>query len=171
VRHGDPGGPRLSGAAGFRFAVLVSRFNEAITSRLRDAAVAALSEAGAAAPDVEVFQVPGAFELPQAARAAAESGRFDALVCLGCVIRGETPHFEYISAAVAHGLMAASGETGVPMAFGVLTTDTSDQAIARAGDGRDNKGFEAAAAAVEMAVLFRRLRAMDESLSSPRDAR
>jgi 6,7-dimethyl-8-ribityllumazine synthase len=103
--------------------------------------------------------VPGAFELPQAARCAAESGSYDAIVCLGCVIRGETPHFEYISAAVAHGLMQASGETGVPMAFGVLTTDSWEQAEARAGDGRDNKGFEAAAAALEMAELFGTLRA------------
>jgi 6,7-dimethyl-8-ribityllumazine synthase len=102
--------------------------------------------------------VPGAFELPQAARGASESGRFDAVVCLGCVIRGETPHFEYISAAVAHGLMAAAGETGVPMAFGVLTVDSWEQADARAGGGRDNKGFEAAAAALEMAALFRTFR-------------
>src|ERR671913_263615 len=103
--------------------------------------------------------VSGAFQLPHAARCVAETGQFEAIVCLGCVIRGETPHFEYISAAVAHGLMEASGETGVPMAFGVLTTDTWEQAEARAGEGRDNKGFEAAAAALEMAELFGRLRA------------
>ena len=126
-------------------------------SRCATAARAALTEAGAAADDVEELSVPGAFELPQAARCAAESGRFDAVICLGCVIRGETPHFEYISSAVAHGIMEAAGETGVPMAFGVLTTDTQAQAEERAGDGRDNKGFEAAAAALEMAVLFRRL--------------
>jgi 6,7-dimethyl-8-ribityllumazine synthase len=149
----------LSGAAGCRFALVVSRFNDAITSRLRDGARAALSQAGAAAGDVEEFTVPGAFELPQAARGAAETGRFDAIVALGCVIRGETPHFEYISTAVAHGLMAAAGDTGVPMTFGVLTTDTPAQAIARAGAGEDNKGFEAAAAAIEMAKLFRALRA------------
>jgi 6,7-dimethyl-8-ribityllumazine synthase len=149
----------LTAAAGSRFAVVVSRFNEAITSRLSAAGRAALVEAGAAEADIATFSVPGAFELPQAARAAAESGRFDAIVCLGCVIRGETPHFEYISTAVANGLMAAAGETGVPMAFGVLTTDTWEQAEARAGDGRDNKGFEAAAAALEMAALFRELRA------------
>ena len=95
--------------------------------------------------------------MPQAARSAAETGRFDAIVCLGCVIRGDTPHFEYISSAVAHGIMQASGDTGVPMAFGVLTTDTEAQAEERAGPGRDNKGYEAAAAAIEMAVLFRRL--------------
>jgi len=101
--------------------------------------------------------VPGAFELPQAARSLAEAGRCDAVICLGCVIRGATPHFEYISAAVAHGIQDASGATGVPMAFGVLTTDTWAQAEERTGAGRDNKGFEAAAAAIEMAQLFRRL--------------
>jgi 6,7-dimethyl-8-ribityllumazine synthase len=104
---------------------------------------------------VQVFSVPGAFELPQAARAAAETGRFDAIVCLGCVIRGETPHFEYISSAVAHGITAAAGETGVPMAFGVLTTDTAAQAEARSGPGPDNKGREAAAAAIEMAEFHK----------------
>jgi 6,7-dimethyl-8-ribityllumazine synthase len=136
---------------------VVSRFNAAVTDALRDAARSALAESGAAAGDVEELSVPGAFELPQAARCAAESGRFDAVVCLGCVIRGETPHFEYISSAVAHGIMDAAGETGVPIAFGVLTTDTVAQAEERAAGGRDSKGWEAAAAAIEMAVLFRRL--------------
>ena len=105
-----------------------------------------------------MFDVPGAYEIPQAARAAAETGRFDAIVCLGCVIRGETPHFDYISSAVAHGVMTAAGDTGVPMAFGVLTTDTPEQASARAREGADdNKGREAAVAAIEMAALYRRL--------------
>ena len=144
-------------ASGFRFALIVSRFNEQITGALRDAALAALREAGAADIDVEQLSVPGAFELPQAARAAAETGRFDAVVCLGCVIRGDTPHFEYIAGAAAHGLMFAAGETGVPMAFGVLTTDTEAQARERSGPGADNKGREAAATAIEMAGLFRRL--------------
>jgi 6,7-dimethyl-8-ribityllumazine synthase len=156
VRQVDAPVP-LSPAGGARFALVVSRFNEAITSRLANGARTALVEAGASDGHIESLAVPGAFELPQAARKAAESGRFDAIVCLGCVIRGETPHFEYISTAVAHGLMAAAGETGVPMAFGVLTTDTWEQAEARTGDGRDNKGFEAAAAALEMAALFRAL--------------
>jgi 6,7-dimethyl-8-ribityllumazine synthase len=147
----------LPSAAGFRFAVVVSRFNESITSALRDGALAALREAGAPQADVEQLWVPGAFELPQAARAAAETGRFDAVVCLGCVIRGDTPHFEYISAAAAHGVMAAAGETGVPMAFGVLTTDTEAQALERSAPGEQNKGREAAAAAIEMAALFRTL--------------
>ena len=147
----------LPSGAGFRFAVVVSRFNAAITEPLRDAALAALAEAGAAASDVEEFSVPGAFELPQAARCAAETGRFDAIVCLGCVIRGETPHFEYVSSSAAQGVMAAAGDTGVPMAFGVLTTDTEAQARARAGADEHNKGREAAAAALEMAGLFRTL--------------
>jgi 6,7-dimethyl-8-ribityllumazine synthase len=159
LRHDDPSTPvdPLPSAAGYRFALIVSRFNESVTRALRDGARAVLLEAGAARTDVEEMQVPGAFELPQAARCAAETARFDAIVCLGCVIRGETPHFEYISSAVAHGIMEASGETGVPIAFGVLTTDTQAQAEERAGDGPDNKGREAAAAAIEMAVLFRRL--------------
>jgi 6,7-dimethyl-8-ribityllumazine synthase len=148
----------LSGAAGYRFAIVVSRFNESITSSLCNGAQAALAEAGAAGRDVEVFEVPGAYELPQAARCAAETGRFDAVICLGCVIRGATPHFEYIATSVAHGIQDSSGDTGVPMAFGVLTTDTWEQAEERAAADRTNKGFEAAAAAVEMATLFRRLR-------------
>ena len=147
----------LADASAFRFAVIVSRFNEAITGSLRDAAIAALKEAGAADANVQLLTVPGAFEIPQAARAAAETGRFEAVVCLGCIIRGETPHFEYIAAAVAHGITAAAGETGVPMAFGVLTTDTAEQAAARSGPGADNKGREAAAAAIEMAALYKSL--------------
>jgi 6,7-dimethyl-8-ribityllumazine synthase len=160
VRHAESeNSSSLPTATGYRFALVVARFNQEITARMSDGAREALTGAGAAATDVEVFEVPGAFELPQAARAAAETGRFDAVVCLGCVIRGATPHFEYISAAVAHAIQKASGETGVPMAFGVLTTDTWAQADERVPSGRGNKGFEAAAAAIEMAVLFRQLRA------------
>jgi 6,7-dimethyl-8-ribityllumazine synthase len=158
VRQATGGPAPLSGAAGFRFGIVVSRFNETVTTRLRDGARAALAEGGAAGEDVQECWVPGAFELPQAARELADTGRFDAIVALGCVIRGETPHFDYICGAVADGLMTASGDTGVPMAFGVLTTDNEAQAVRRAGEGRDNKGFEAAAAAIEMAQLFRRLR-------------
>jgi 6,7-dimethyl-8-ribityllumazine synthase len=158
VRHDESGAAPLPSAAGFRFVIIVSRFNATVTARLRDGARAALTEAGASSADVDLLEVPGAFELPQAARCAAEAGRYDAVVCLGCVIRGETPHFEYISTAVAHGIQQASGETGVPMSFGVLTTDTLAQAEARAAEGRANKGFEAAAAAIEMAMLFKRLR-------------
>ena len=154
--RGDQPSPPTLDASPFRFAVVVSRFNEGITSSLRAAAVSTLLNRGA--ENVQVFDVPGAYEIPQAARAAAETGRFDAIVCLGCVIRGETPHFEYISSAVAHGIMASAGDTGVPMAFGVLTTDTIEQASARARDGaEDNKGREAAHAAIEMAALYRAL--------------
>jgi 6,7-dimethyl-8-ribityllumazine synthase len=149
----------LGDASRLRIAIVVARFNAFVTDRLRDGAVAALREAGAAESAVEVFAVPGAFEIPQAARAAAETGRFDAIVCLGCLIRGETPHFDYIASAAAHGITAAAGDTGVPMAFGVLTTNTTEQAVARAGDGPDNKGREAAAAAIEMAALYRALAA------------
>jgi 6,7-dimethyl-8-ribityllumazine synthase len=150
--HAAPGD-----AGPFRFAVIVSRFNEAITGSLRGAAIGTLKEAGAADASVQVFAVPGAYEIPQAARAAAESGRFDAIVCLGCIIRGETPHFDYIASAVAHGITEAAADTGIPMSFGVLTTDTEAQAAARSGPGPDNKGREAALAAIEMAALFRTL--------------
>ena len=155
---GKPQEPRapIGDASPFRFALIVSRFNEAITGSLRDAAVRALTDAGARAGHVQVFDVPGAYEIPQAARAAAETGAFDAIVCLGCVIRGETPHFDYISSAVAHGITAAAGDTGVPMAFGVLTTNTLEQAQVRAADDEENKGREAAAAAIEMAALYKR---------------
>ena len=147
----------LPAGAGFRIAIIVSRFNAPVTESLRDAARGALAEAGTARSDIEEFSVPGAFELPQAARCAAETGRFDAVVCLGCIIRGETPHFEYLAASTAQGLMDAAGETGVPMTFGVLTTGTEDQALARAGKDDGNKGREAALAALELAALFRRL--------------
>lgn len=158
MRHTDASTtPALPSASEYRFALIVSRFNESITNALRAGARAALIEAGVPVPQVEEMDVPGAFELPQAARYAAATGRFDAVITLGCVIRGATPHFEYISSAVAQGIMDASGHTGVPIAFGVLTTDSQAQAEERAGPGRDNKGWEAAAAAIEMAVLFRRL--------------
>jgi len=153
-----PRGP-LPSASGLRVAVIVARFNEEITSALRAGALDALAAAGAPAEAVETIDVPGAFELPLAARLAARTGRFDAIVCLGCVIRGETPHFEYISEAVAHGIMSASAATGVPMSFGVLTTNSAEQALERAVPGSANKGWEAAMAAVEMARLHRALRA------------
>lgn len=159
MRHTDPstGATPLPSAAGYRFAIIVSRFNASVTGALRDGARMALTEAGVGEAEIDEMEVPGAFELPQAARYAAATGRFDAIITLGCVIRGATPHFEYISSAVAQGIMDASGATGVPVAFGVLTTDSIAQAEERAGPGRDNKGFEAAAAGIEMAVLFRRL--------------
>ena len=143
--------------AGLRFAVVVSRYNDFVTERLQVGALGALAKAGVTASDITVVRVPGAFEIPVAAQHAAESGRYDAIVCLGCVIRGETPHFEYIASAVAHGLTAAAAATGIPMAFGVLTTNSVEEAIARAGDGPSNKGWEAAAAAIEMAGVVAEL--------------
>lgn len=140
-----------------RIAVVVSRYNDFVTERLRAGALDALTACGVAAEDVTVLDVPGAFEIPMAARRAAETRRFDAVVCLGCLIRGETAHFEYIASAASHALMAASGATGVPMTFGILTTESAEQALARAASGPTNKGWEAATAAVEMAALFRRL--------------
>jgi 6,7-dimethyl-8-ribityllumazine synthase len=110
--------------------------------------MAGLQQAGTDEEDVEVVEVPGTFEIPLAARCAAESGRFNAVVCLGCVIKGETAHFEFIASAVAHGITAASAETGIPMTFGVLTTNSLDEAMARTNDGPSNKGWEAAAAAI-----------------------
>ena len=132
-----------------RFALVVSTYNDFVTDRLQAGALSALAEAGVPARDVAVVRVPGAFEIPLAAQHAAKSGRFDAIVCLGCVIRGETPHFDYICSAVAHGLTAAAAATGVPMAFGVLTTNSAEEALARAGDGPGNKGREAARAFLE----------------------
>lgn len=140
-----------------RVAIIVSRFNDFVTERLLDGARAALAESGIAADDVEVLHVPGAFEIPMAAQRVAEAGRVDAVVCLGCLIRGATPHFEYIAAACAHGITAAAASTGVPMSFGVLTTNSAEEALERAAPGPSNKGREAADAAVEMARLFARL--------------
>ena len=148
-----------SDARDLRIAVVVSRYNDFVTDRLREGAIQALRGAGAAGEAVDVVDVPGAFEIPQAAHAAALTGRYDAIVCLGCLIRGETPHFDYISMSVAHGIMQASMTTGVPMSFGVLTTESAEQALARAIPGTGNKGWEAAIAAVEMATLRRALRA------------
>src|SRR5437660_9786901 len=136
-------------AAGMRFAVVVSKYNDFVTDRLQAGALAALAAAGVSSNDVTVVRVPGAFEIPIAAQHAAESGRYDAVVCLGCLIRGETPHFEYIASAVANGLTAGAAATGVPMAFGVLTTNSVEEAIERAGEGPSNKGWEAAGAAIE----------------------
>ena len=137
-----------------RIAIVVSRFNDFVTDRLLAGAQEVLHEAGLSDADVDVLRVPGAFELPIAAQRAAETGRVAAVVCLGCLVRGATPHFDYISSACAHGITAAAAATGVPMAFGVLTTNSVEEALERAGPGRDNKGREAAQAALDMARLF-----------------
>jgi len=134
--------------------VLVSRFNETITQRLLDGALDALVRHGVAFDDVDVFWVPGAWELPAAARRVAASERYDALVALGAVIRGETPHFDYVAGEAARGLSLASADFDVPIAFGVLTCDTVAQAEARAGGEHGNKGWDSALAALEMADLF-----------------
>jgi 6,7-dimethyl-8-ribityllumazine synthase len=137
-----------------RIAIVVSRFNDFVTDRLLEGAQHLLREQGVDDVDVEVLRVPGAFEIPIAAQRLAETGRVAAVVCLGCLIKGATPHFEYISSACAHGITAAAAATGVPMAFGVLTTNSAEEALERAGPDEGNKGREAAAAALEMARLF-----------------
>ena len=147
-------------AVGFRFALVVSTYNDFVTDRLLAGALAALTETGAGDADITVVRVPGAFEIPIAAQLAAASGAFDAVVCLGCIVRGETPHFEYLASAVSQGLTAAAAATGLPMTFGVLTTNSIEEAIARAGEGSSNKGREAAAAAVEMATVAKRLKSL-----------
>lgn len=148
-----PRGPQLT-AAGFRFAVIASRWNDSIVSRLIEGALAALADAGADLDAVPVLRVPGSFEIPLAALKAAQSGRFDAVICLGVIIRGETPHFEYIAAEVARGIGEGGMKTGVPLLFGVITAENVNQAMERAGAGLDNKGFEAATAAVELVNLY-----------------
>ena len=145
--------------AGLRVGVVVSRFNEAVTEALRSGALAALAEAGVADGDVTVVSVPGAFELPGVARALAASGTVDSIVCLGAVVRGDTEHFTFVAAAAQEGILRAQLDTGIPVTFGVLTTDTMAQATERAGGQAGNKGYEAALDAVEMATLHRTLRA------------
>jgi 6,7-dimethyl-8-ribityllumazine synthase len=140
-----------------RFALVVARYHAFVTDRLEAGARAALEDAGIPAADVVTFAVPGAFELAQAAARIASTGAWAGVVCLGCLIRGETPHFEYIADAASHGIMLAAQMTQVPVSFGLLTTNTAEEALARAGDGPSNKGHEAATAALEMARLYGRL--------------
>ena len=142
-------------AKGLRLGIVVSRFNSFITERLLAGALDALSRAGADEKRIEIVRVPGSFEIPVAAKRLAQTGRYDALLCLGCIIRGETQHFDYLSAEVTRGIQLAAIETGVPLAFGVLTTDTLEQAIERAGAKSGNKGAEVALSAVEMANLLK----------------
>jgi 6,7-dimethyl-8-ribityllumazine synthase len=140
-----------------RIAIVASRWNDLIVSRLIGGAQDALLRLGASATNLTLVRVPGSFEIPLAAKKLAESGRCDAIICVGAVIRGETPHFDYIAAEVTKGMAAVSLETGVPIAYGIITADTVEQAINRAGVKAGNKGFEAAMAAVEMANLLREL--------------
>src|ERR1700733_4729225 len=155
----------LSGA-GLRFGIAVSRFNSFITDRLLSAAVDALERAGALSKHVDVVHVPGAFELPLVAKKLAATGRYDALIAIGCVLRGETTHYDYVCSETARGLQLAQMDSGLPIIFCVLTCDTLEQAIDRAGLKGGNKGFEAGLAAIEMAQLSRKLRGAAAS-SSP----
>jgi 6,7-dimethyl-8-ribityllumazine synthase len=141
-------------AEGKKFALVVGRFNDFITEKLLSGALDALVRSGAADEDLEVVKVPGAFEIPLVAKKMANTKRFDAVICLGAVIRGSTPHFDYVSAEVSKGVATASMESEIPIIFGVITTDTIEQAIERAGTKAGNKGWSAAIAAVEMANLF-----------------
>lgn len=142
-------------AEGFRFAIVASRWNDFITSRLVSGAIDAFKRLGAHDDSVQVYRVPGSFEIPLLARKAAESGNFDAIVCLGTIIRGQTPHFDYVAGEVAKGIAHAGMVTGVPVLFGVVTADTLEQAIDRAGAKHGNKGFEVAMAAVELVNLYK----------------
>jgi 6,7-dimethyl-8-ribityllumazine synthase len=145
-------------AEGKKFGIVVSRFNDFISKELLDGAKDALTRHGAKEEDVEVAWVPGSFEIPGAARVMAESGKYHAVLCLGAVIRGATPHFEYIAAEAAKGIAQVSLQSGVPTIFGVVTTDTIEQAIERAGTKAGNKGFDAGEAAIEMANLYEELK-------------
>ena len=142
-------------AEGFSFAIVASRWNEFISARLVEGALSGLERLGAKEEKVAVYRVPGAFEVPSLALRLAKSGKFDAVICLGTIIRGQTPHFEYIANEVTRGVAHAGLETGLPVVFGIVTADTVDQAIDRAGVKLGNKGFEAAMTAVEMANLYK----------------
>lgn len=143
---------------GLRIALVASRFNESIVERLVQGAVEALARQGADPAGLELIRVPGAFDLPPVVRRLADSGRYDAIVALGAVIRGETPHFDYVAGECAAGLARIASDTGIPVAFGVLTTDTVEQAVERSGGAHGNKGADAALAAIELASLMKKLR-------------
>lgn len=144
-------------ARGFRFAIVASRFNATVVERLLAGALDALARAGARAEDITIVRVPGSLELPLVARRLAASGHWHAIICLGAIIRGETPHFDYVAAEASSGIARCSYETGVPVIYGVLTTDTVEQAMDRAGLKGGNKGYDAALAAAEMASLMREI--------------
>jgi 6,7-dimethyl-8-ribityllumazine synthase len=141
-------------AKGLKFGIVVSRFNDFITGRLLDGAVDALVRHGAVQDHIEVVRVPGAFEIPLVAKRMAQSGKYQGVICLGTVIRGATPHFDYVAGEVSKGIAVASLETGVPIAFGVITADTIEQAVERAGSKAGNKGWDAAMTAIEMAQVI-----------------
>lgn len=143
---------------GLGFGIVVSRFNDFITKKLLEGAIDALKRHGVDEKNIDVAWVPGSFELPLAAKKLAEKGKYDSIICLGAVIRGDTPHFEYIASEVAKGIARVSLETGLPISFGVITADTIEEAIERAGTKRKNKGFEAALSAIEMANLIKKLK-------------
>jgi 6,7-dimethyl-8-ribityllumazine synthase len=144
-------------ASGLKIAIIASRFNDFVTARLIEGAVDCLLRHGSGEKDITVIRVPGSFELPLAAKKAASSGKYDAVICLGALIRGQTPHFDYIAAEVTKGVAQVSLDTELPVTFGVITADTLEQAIDRAGAKAGNKGFEAALGAVEMADLLRQI--------------
>lgn len=144
-------------AKGLKFGIVVSRFNDFITSKLLDGAIDALVRHGANEDHIEVVKVPGSFEIPIIAKKMASKGSYHAIICLGAVIRGATPHFEYVASEVSKGVAAASLETGVPIAFGVITSDTIEQAVERAGTKAGNKGWDAAITAIEMAQIIKKL--------------
>lgn len=144
-------------AKGLKFGMVLSRFNNFIAERLLEGALDALKRSGAEEEDCAVARVPGAFEIPLAAKKMLKTGRYDAIICLGCVIRGATPHFEYIAAEVTKGIAHLSLESEIPISFGVLITDTIEQAIERAGTKVGNKGFDAAMSAIEMANLMKEI--------------
>lgn len=144
-------------AEGFRFAIVASRWNDLLVSKLIEGAVEALEENGAVEDSIEIFRVPGAFELPLAVKKVAASRKWDAVISLGIVIRGDTPHFDYVAGAAAEGATQVSLETGVPVLFGVITADNVQQVIDRAGKRADNKGFEAATAALEVVNLYKEI--------------
>jgi 6,7-dimethyl-8-ribityllumazine synthase len=145
-------------ASGLSFGIVVSRFNSFISERLLEGAVDALIRHGANESDITVARIPGAFEIPLAAQAMAESKKFDAVICLGAVIRGATPHFNYVSSEVSKGIASVSLQTGIPVAFGILTTDTIEQAVERAGTKAGNKGFDAAVTAIETVNVLKVLK-------------
>ena len=149
-------------AEGFRFAIIASRWNDFISARLVEGALDGLGRLGATEQTVEIYKVPGAFEIPLLAKRLANSGKFDAVICLGTIIRGQTPHFDYIASEVARGIASAGIESGVPVIFGIVTADNLDQAIDRAGVKLGNKGFEAATAAVELVNLYKEAFKKDE---------